>query len=60
VDSHVGGDDAQEGPVEVSSEDFSKHTRATRQCDRSHVHHGVVSLCGFGLVRMSEHPLHTG
>jgi hypothetical protein len=58
VDVHVGGDDAQEGPAGVSGQDFARRTRATRQCDRSHVRHGVVSLRGFGLARMSEHPLH--
>jgi hypothetical protein len=46
VDAHVGGDDAQEGPGGVSSQDCARHTRATRQCDRSHVRHGVVSLRG--------------
>jgi hypothetical protein len=38
---------------------FPRRTRATRQCGGSHVRHGVVSLRGFGLARMSEHPLHT-
>jgi hypothetical protein len=56
---HVGGDDAQEGLVEVFEQDFTRRTRATWQCGRSHVRHGVVSLHGFRLARMSEHPLHT-
>jgi hypothetical protein len=55
----VRGDDAQEGLTRVSGQYFSRRTRATRQCGRSHVRHGVMSLRGFGLARMFQHPVHT-
>ena len=59
MDAHVGGDDSQEESVEFFGQNCTRRTRATRQCGGSHVHHGVMSLHGFGLERMSKHPLHT-
>jgi hypothetical protein len=58
MDAHVGKKYSQEGPGKVSSQDCARHTRATRQCEGSHVHHGVVSLGGFGLERISKDRLH--